>query len=162
MQKKHIWKMIDIDKKVHGDIHVEVAQDIGQLASLYIEMERLEDSDSLFVHAISIIRTLSPSRLYLSTLLLGRSQVLIEQGRFSEAELLLREALAIRENAFPEGHGEIAEVLSIYGRCLFELNRPKEAIDLLSQAFDGLYQRNTEDPFRKISEETLLELHEDS
>jgi hypothetical protein len=67
--------------------------------------------------------------------LAGLGAFLLDTGRAEEAEPLLRESLAIREELLPEGHHDRGESLSLLGRCLADLGQEEEGQALMD---DGL------------------------
>ena len=76
-------------------------------------------------------------------------------------EPLLREALALRQHALPEGHWHIAEAQSLLGRCLTGLGRYDEAEPLLLAAYAGLQAtRGDQDAHTAQAREALVALYE--
>jgi tetratricopeptide (TPR) repeat protein len=58
----------------------------------------------------------------------------LERGNYADAEQRYREALQIYRAVLPPGHGYTAAALTMLGRTLLELRRPREAEDTLQAA----------------------------
>ena len=65
------------------------------------------------------------------------------QGRFTEAEPLLRECLAIKKQVLPS-HWTVPNVVSLLGECLLHQGELAEAEPLLLEGYNGLQSRASE------------------
>jgi eukaryotic-like serine/threonine-protein kinase len=74
---------------------------------------------------------------------LGR--VLVQQGKSSEAEPLLRECVAIREQAIPDDWRRFF-AMSLLGRVLLDQSRYGEAEPLVVSGYEGLKAREAKIP----------------
>ena len=91
----------------------------------------------------------------------GMAEVLRRQGRYDEAEPLLREALAIREESFDAGHRLILELKSGLGATLTGKGEHAEATTLLVEAYEGfLDSRGAEHGGTRTAAQRLATLYE--
>jgi tetratricopeptide (TPR) repeat protein len=65
------------------------------------------------------------------------AQLLVERGRFSEAEPLMREALATKRSVLPGGHPETLLSVNNLACLLFDQGRLDEAEPLYREALAG-------------------------
>jgi tetratricopeptide (TPR) repeat protein/predicted Ser/Thr protein kinase len=118
-----------------GSEHMLVAFDLESIAGSLWQQGRLDEAEQYYRESMQLRRRLlshnhpetARSCHYLGWLLIRRNP--------TEAEALLREALAIRRADFPSDHPYVAQNLQLLGSCLVRLQRHKEAIEFLKEAY---------------------------
>jgi hypothetical protein len=83
--------------------------------------------------------------LLLASDLVELSRDLVQQGKSSEAEPLLRECVAIREKAIPDDWRRYF-AMSLLGRALFDQQKYAEAEPLVVAGYEGLKAREAKIP----------------
>ena len=152
-------RVLEIDSRLYPDDHIEIGKDLTKLAELAYDQGDIAEADRRYRRAIAGLRKAAPTSTSMASALLGYSLLMIKQARLSEAESLLREALAIRQASFPEGHSERAEARGVLGVCLAQLGRYKEAETHLQEAYAALQMRNQGDRYREVVLEGLVDLY---
>jgi tetratricopeptide (TPR) repeat protein len=104
------------------------------LAALWADSERLEKAEKAFREVLDVRRRRAPESRETLVTLDRLALTLLDAGKPSEAEPLLREALPLARKLFPAGHPEIASTLLLVGRAAVESGRAKEAEPLLTEA----------------------------
>jgi hypothetical protein len=90
-------------------------------------------------------KTAPPDSPLLADDLAGLGRNLVEQGRWSEAEPLLRESIAIRTAAFPDDWRRF-ESLSLLGAALAGQGRSAEAEPMVVEGYQGMKARASHMP----------------
>ncbi len=99
-----------------------------------------------------------PNRSFPTT---GMADVFILQGRFGEAEPILREMLALRRQVFGEDHRLVSELKSTLGAALTGLDQFAEAESLLLDAFERFEtDRGLDDSRTQIAARRLAAFYE--
>jgi len=97
-------------RRVHGELHSEVATTTNNLASLLREAGRLDEAERLFAAAVAgYVASFGPDHYWVSIARLNRGRVLLDLRRPDAAELELEEALRIRRVSDAEGW-QLAEI----------------------------------------------------
>lgn len=92
-------------RKLHGDIHLQVAETLHNLAYVQQVWGRPEEAGTLFKESIDIRRqVMEPDHPALGHALYYYAIFLQEQGDMEGAEATLREALSIQRPRFPKGN----------------------------------------------------------
>ena len=102
------------------------------------------EAEQHYRKSLEVVERLHMSEVERATSLASVAQSLRYQKKYSEAEPLFREALAIREKVLPPHHPRTAWTLEGLGVTLAELKRPDEAEKYYLQAL-AIWDRATED-----------------
>jgi tetratricopeptide (TPR) repeat protein len=122
---------LDIQRRVLGPVHTEVASTMNNLASLLNAMDRGPEAIDLARRALDVRRQLNAGdhpQTAISLTNLG--QWLGEAGEIAEADEKLREALAMRERLFSGDHPELALNRMVLANHLVETGRAAEGCGL--------------------------------
>jgi tetratricopeptide (TPR) repeat protein len=143
-----------------GPDHYLTLVSMGELATAYRMEGRLSEALAIFEDALRLQKVKfgadSPFRL---TFMNQTGACLIQMKKFHEAELLLRECLALRMGKHP-GEWEVFQTKSQLGQALIGLKRYAEAETLLQEAHRELAARKAVMPasFRGAIRETAQAL----
>ncbi len=87
--------------------------------------------------------------------------LLVEQGRFAQAEPILRKCLAFRQHVLPPGHWRVPNTMSRLGASLIGLGRFAEAEPLLLDGFNGLSNNHhIREYYKRRSLERIVDLYQ--
>ncbi len=90
-----------------------------------------------------------------------QSEALIKEGRFGEAEELMRGCLAIRQKALPEGHWLIADTVSQLGGAISGAGKFAQAEPLLLEGYAAMRENRRVPADRKRQAiERIIQLYE--
>jgi serine/threonine-protein kinase len=87
---------LDLQRLVHGESHLEVAEGLHKLAEAERSKRNFEAAESLYVAALDLRRRLNDDPVNISHSLRGLALALRELGAADSAEVLARQALEIR------------------------------------------------------------------
>jgi hypothetical protein len=118
----------------------------SNLALAYESLGRWADAEALWRENVTRRRQREkPGSLPLSGDLSGLGRNLLLQGKGSEAEPLLREALAIREKAVPDDYRRFF-TMSLLGGALLDQGKYPEAEPLVVAGYEGIKAREAKIP----------------
>jgi tetratricopeptide (TPR) repeat protein len=129
---------MEIRRRVLGQKHPDTLATSRNLAALYFDHSRHDDAISLMTKMLEQARREldgNDPRLANDLAMLGRGMVAAKH--FDEAEPLLREALAIRQQKLPNTW-QVASVRSLLGESLSARGKYEEAETHLLEGFEGL------------------------
>lgn len=110
-----------IREKVLGPDHLEVADSLHALASLYDDQSDYVKAEPLNLRALAIReKALGPEHPDLAKSLYNLAWIYSVRQDYTKAELFYRRALAIQENAFGPNHPEVATTLNDLALLYFE------------------------------------------
>ncbi len=116
---------------------------MNDLALAYESLRRWSGAESRRRDAIARRRrTAPPDSPLLADDLAGLGRNLVEQGRWPEAEPLLRESIAIRTRAFPDDWRRF-ESLSLLGAAVAGQGRFAEAEPMVVEGYEGMKARES-------------------
>ena len=115
-----------------GTSHPETAYSAAILATCYFKFGNHADAEKYLNLALNTLRTL-PSSPNLARAMFGLASLYSGQGKFVEAEPLLKNALAIQEKGVPE-HPDFAKTLDAYAELLDKTDRETAAVQARSRA----------------------------
>lgn len=147
---------LELRRKRFGEPHAEVLTALRDLAELLYDVGKHEDADPLWAQAVQMARALNTEDL--PTLLNYQAMNHLKRNRPVEAEGLLRESLALREQSLPPGHWLIANTRSLLGEALLTQDRLEEAEPLLldSQAALATSPETTPQRLDEATQRVLL------
>ncbi len=98
------------------------------------ERGRYAEAEKLWLAALKEAETFGGEHTRLATSLNNLAELYRAQGKYAQAEPLLRRALAIKEKALGPEHVQVATVLENYAALLHKLNRDAEADKMEARA----------------------------
>ena len=120
----------------------------SDVAEAYLAIGNWRLVESLLRRNISSRRSANPAdRLWLAADLSGLGLSLINQSRWSEAERVLRECLAIRAESIPDGWQRFAAMTHL-GEAIMGQGRYDEAEKLVVTGYEGMKARESTIPKR--------------
>jgi tetratricopeptide (TPR) repeat protein/tRNA A-37 threonylcarbamoyl transferase component Bud32 len=135
-------RVLEIDRRLHGDRHPAVADDLINLGATEFDRGRYREAERYRRDALDIIRTWygeqHPETASALTLL---AQALIFQRQFDEATSLLQSALATHEKTYGAVHPRVAFTLTSIGSVALQ----RDDLDAAEAAFTRAL-----DIFRKV------------
>jgi tetratricopeptide (TPR) repeat protein len=113
-----------IDRRVHGEVHENVAYDLKELANLLVDLGRSADAETTYRQSLAMYRqTVAPDSPYVAVTLNGLGKALLEAGLAREAEPVLRESSKVAAASLPDGHWLLLTSRSLLGACLGAMGR---------------------------------------
>jgi eukaryotic-like serine/threonine-protein kinase len=135
-------KILAMDRKLYGDRHPHVANDLINLGAIQHEWGHFTEAERYYRQALDIIQAFygkyHPETASAYTML-GRA--LVPQKKLNEAESVLREALGIDGRVYGKVHPRVASTLNELGKIAQQQGQLKEAA--------GDFQRMT-DIYREV------------
>jgi non-specific serine/threonine protein kinase/serine/threonine-protein kinase len=129
-----------------GPDHYLTLANRGNLALAYESLGRWADAEALWRENVTRHRKREkPGSLPLGSALTTLGRNLLMQGKGSEAEPLLREALAIREKAMPDAWLRFL-TMSLLGGALLDQGKYPEAEPLVVAGYEGIKAREAKIP----------------
>jgi tetratricopeptide (TPR) repeat protein len=130
-------KTLELDEKVFGAEHIEIAYDLGNLALLLKDTGRPQEAELLMRRAVEIARIVCGEQdPVLSSLLNGLALTLMESRQYEEAEELLNTSLLIDRNTYGEDHSAVGRDLHNLALALSYTGRNLEAERLIRRALE--------------------------
>ena len=135
------------------------------LAKVYLDLDRLTDCEALFRPIIARRRNAGVvDKAALASDLGSLGFLLIKQSRWREAEPLLRECLALREEVIPDQWWRF-NAQSALGAALLGQDRYVEAEPLVIRGYDGMKARESQIPapqkyLLQLAADRLVRLYE--
>ncbi len=132
-----------------------------QAQTLYFQ-NKIAEAKEKIDESLDIYRESSPQYINYPTALMIRGLILNKEGRSSEAETLLREAVKIRRKNLPADHFLTALAESALGECLVTEKRYAEAEPVLTQSYNNLRNsQGNQNPRTNLARERLARLYQD-
>jgi serine/threonine-protein kinase len=123
-------RALDIDRRIHGDRHPRVADDLINLGAIQFQWARYSEAERLYREGLAIIESwYGPEhhRTASALTMLGRAQLFQEQ--FDSSSATLRRSLGIQAAVFGPEHPRIASILNELGSIALRQGRHDEAED---------------------------------
>jgi len=114
-------------KKILGREHKDVANFLGELASVLRREGKLEEAENVYREALTICTNLSLVDPLKADLLNDLGHTLLEQGKGSKALVFIREGITIRQELFGRESPEVASTLLNLAVALQNQGRLTEA-----------------------------------
>ena len=121
-------RTLQMTRRVSGDRHALVAEDLINLGAIETERGKYTDSERYYREALAITESWFGKDHYQTAsnlTQLGRS--LVYQKRFDEAALILQRALAIQERVFGPDHPRVASAVNDLGNIAVQTGRLDDA-----------------------------------
>lgn len=148
---------LTLRQSVRGPDHVDVAADLGALATLYLSAGRLDDAEGAYLRALVLLeKALGPDHFEVSVLCGNFGLLLALQGKSMAAEKLYRRTLAGKTAVLGDDHPDLAVTLHNLGVLLVSSDRSKEGMATLRRAEALLAARMPKDHPRLAAVRTTL------
>lgn len=149
----------DLYAKAQGEDHPNVAYGLTSLATAHYYEGRYDRAEQDARRALRIVERL-PKGHYYAGVHVALGLILNKTGRSREAEPLLREALAVREQKSPRQSNYVAIALGSLGECLTAEKRYAEGEPLLVESYQTLRSLHVpQSPVLKEARERLVSLY---
>jgi tetratricopeptide (TPR) repeat protein len=103
-------------RQIFGDVNIEVADGINELATLYHNLGDFKKAELLYMETIELTRSiLGDEDTFLATSLLNLGQLKSDIGKFEEAEPLFNDAMVIFKKYQGEEHWNTVNCLKCIG-----------------------------------------------
>ncbi len=136
MAETNFREVLSMHRANHGDQHIGVATAYGNLAFIMRTLGRNEDAELYYRSGLGIVQSLYSEHTELAGALHGLGTLLIAEGRLSEAQPYIEEALAMRRRLFGNEHPQVAESLSNLGMLYQDQGNLPEAEASLQEALE--------------------------
>ncbi len=143
-------------------VATEAVTALDSLALLYQEQGRFAEAESLHVRNLAIREEhLGKDHPSIAQALINFSTLLIQQGKYADAEERVRHALKILSRVLPEGHWRRAYAESVLGASLTGLGQFEEAETLLLASISTFReQKGLTSSYTRQATEHLAHLYE--
>jgi tetratricopeptide (TPR) repeat protein len=122
-------------RKIHTPPDPELAVAVDNLGTMYRALGRRQDSDRMYIEAAEILeQSKQPEHPAWIRAWADLSYVYGDQGKYGEAEALLKRSLALGEKALGPSHPMLARVLTEYAALLRRTKHKSEAKKLEARA----------------------------
>ena len=123
-----------ISDEIYPPDHPDRAQSLAALGQYYHVRGRYQDARPLLERAFEILHAKEPDSVLTATVMGTLGACLAEQEQYTEAEELLRRAIAQKEARLGPEHPELAPLLTDLGICLFHQDKVSEAEPIVLRA----------------------------
>ena len=109
-------RVLAMDKRLHGDHHPRVADDLINLGAIRFQWGRYEEAEQYYRAGLAIIESwYGPAHYRTASALTMLGRALLFEGRLEESDTTLRRSLAIQDRVFGPEHPRIASILNELG-----------------------------------------------
>jgi tetratricopeptide (TPR) repeat protein len=134
-------RCLEARRRVLGAEHPVTLQSLHNLATEYRDQSRHAEADRAYSELVAIYRRApGGGRQRLGLPLTDWGTSLVEQARYAEAEPILREAMKVVEETYPDDWRRF-HTTSLLGAAVAGRNRYAEAEPLLLQGYEGMEAR---------------------
>jgi serine/threonine protein kinase/Tfp pilus assembly protein PilF len=151
---------LDLRRRPHGGTQHDVATNLVDLASLYIDEARYEEAEPLLQESLRILEAeKGPDHLEVAAGLRNLASIYRRQGWYAEAEPLYERALAIRTKILGPDHPEVAQCLNSLAALHWNEGNYAKAESLYRRAlsiWEGALGSNHPDVARGLNNLALL------
>jgi tetratricopeptide (TPR) repeat protein len=131
----HLWRALELRKRLQGDRHPKVAQNLKKLARIFRKQQKFARAEPLYRLSLSIQeKALGRGHADFIGTLADLAELYYSEGRVTEAEPLYKMSLAAFEQALGEEHPHVADRLEDYAAVLRGLYRSDDAAILEARA----------------------------
>jgi serine/threonine-protein kinase len=140
-----------------------LADNLRNEAALLYEQDRLAESLEKATNTLDLYRqNFGIHYDNYPTALIIKGLILSKTGKAQEGEVILREAVRLRNNSMPKGHFWVALANDALGECLTIQGRYDQAEPLLLQSYESLKSsQGTHNPRTRLALQRLVALYED-
>jgi tetratricopeptide (TPR) repeat protein len=122
-------------QRIFGTEHPDVAESLGNLATLLRKKGDYTIAEPLFREALRIFRKLRGDEdTLVANSLSNLASLLYNKGDYAKAEPLYREALTMQRKLLGNMHPDVVDIVDNLGAVLFRLNNYEEAEPLFREA----------------------------
>ena len=106
-------RALAIREKLHGKVHIDVAENVQHLADLYRTLARYAEAEQLYRRALAIVeKAAGADQSHVAVILNSLATTYQDLGLNRQSESLFRRSLAIREKMFGADHIDVAQSLN--------------------------------------------------
>ncbi len=128
---------LNLQHKVYGPVHPQIAQTLNNLALLYFQTSRYEKALILNAKSLEIMEKLGKTEHPgFATTLNNLAGVYVHKGRYEKALELYKRAFEIREYILSPDHPDVAKTLNNLGELYRILGHHKEALLMYTRALN--------------------------
>jgi serine/threonine-protein kinase len=130
-------RVLAIDKKLYGNTHPHIADDLMNLGAIQFEFQNFADAEKFYRDALAITRSWygnSNPETASNLTLLGRA--LVSEKKLDEASAALSEAVSIQEKAYGPVHPRVASALNELGRVAQQQKKLGDAERIFTRVVD--------------------------
>jgi CHAT domain-containing protein/tetratricopeptide (TPR) repeat protein len=106
-------RALAIRKKVFGENHRAVANNLNDLALVYSSQRKFTEAENCFKQSLAIEEKLGGDKREITATLNNLARLYWSQGRYDEAEPMIKQVLEIDEGAKGPNHPDVATSLSV-------------------------------------------------
>jgi len=138
--ERHYRVALDLARRLYGEGHPNTLMVLSNLAGVMNLEGSYEEAERLLRLKVDLERSALPANHWRlgSSLVSGLGRALVERGKYSEAEPVLREGLEILEADLGVDHSWVATARGVLASCLFGLGRNAEAASLVRVSLEHL------------------------
>ena len=121
-------RVLAIDRKLYGDHHPHVADDLINLGAIQLEFGNNPEAERYYREALAIVRPwYGNDHPETASTLTALGRVLVSEKKLDEAVGVLREAVGIQERVYGPVHPRVASALNELGRAAQQRGNLDEA-----------------------------------
>lgn len=127
-------QVLAMDRKLYGDRHPNVAQDLINLAAIQLEHGDYKQAEDYDRQALDIIQSFyGPDHPETASTLTVLGRVLVTEGKGKDAEKMLKKALAVEQKVYGNMHPRVASTLDELGKIAWQEGKLDEATAYFTQ-----------------------------
>ncbi|MGG6240958.1 CHAT domain-containing tetratricopeptide repeat protein [Nodosilinea sp. AN01ver1] len=135
--KFYYQKVLEIDRKLLGDDHLQVAISLNGLANLYQDMGQYEDEEALLKQVLNIrLKNQGDDHFDVAKSLYTLAQLYRSTGKYQDAELFYQKALDIYRKAQVNEDPDVSTILNGLAGLYQAIGKYEEAENLYQEALD--------------------------
>lgn len=121
-------RVLAMDKRLHGERHPRVADDLINLGAIRFQWGRCEEAEQYYREGLAIIESwYGPAHYRTASALTMLGRALLFKGQLEESDSTLRRSLAIQDRVFGAEHPRIASILNELGSIALRQGKYDEA-----------------------------------
>jgi serine/threonine protein kinase/Flp pilus assembly protein TadD len=121
-----------------GPRHAHTLHALNLLASLRVDQGRLDEAEPLYLEVLEGRQDLSTGHTFRLTAMSNVGRLYTLQGRYGEAEQMLRETIAVAREHLGTDHWYTGIYLQRYGECLMKMDRQADAEQAFLEGYEIL------------------------
>jgi tetratricopeptide (TPR) repeat protein len=133
--ERHLVRSLEIHRRLSGESHADVAEDLSLLAAVRHFQGKLDESEQMHGRAIELLKKVHGNESSkVADQLVAFGAVVRDKGRKAEAEMLFRQSLRILRTRYASQERKIAVALTLLASLLANEHRLAEAEPLHREA----------------------------
>ncbi|MGH1256539.1 MULTISPECIES: tetratricopeptide repeat protein [Bacillus] len=134
--ERYLRQALEIDQKVYGPNHIEVAKDLAKLGAILFDSGNIQDGEIYSVGALKIYNNLAFNNLDKSMLHLNLSIIYIEKGNMRRAKKHIEDCLSIICEVYGKKHRQLKVAYGMYVECLKEKGKLQNETLFLKKLYE--------------------------